>query len=111
MSIHTYTSAGTGSNYVSAYSENERTIGRLKMDTPQERSQPIVLHEDENVLVPHIYEGTVREVSAIYADTAVNEVPYIAKFLQPIIFANFANRTNSRTFLIVKICIQIQCRL
>lgn len=49
------------------------------MDTPQERSHPILLHEDVNVHVPHTYEGIVREVSAIYADAAVNEVRILYK--------------------------------
>lgn len=77
--IHLYAPAGSVSNDVSAYYENERTISRLKVDTPQEHSHPILLHEDVNVDVPHTYEGIVREVSAIYADAAVNEVCILYK--------------------------------
>lgn len=38
----------------------------------------------------------------------IHSIPYVTKFLQPIIFVN---RPNSQTFSNAKFCIQIQCRI
>lgn len=74
MLIYVYFHAPVGSvsKYLSVHYQNDKMLSRLAMGTPQKHPEPVLLHEDENV--PRPYDGTVREVSALYSDIAANKV-------------------------------------
>ena len=70
--VYLYVPVGSVRKCLSVHYQNDKMLSRLAMGTPQDYSQPALLHKDEGV--PHPYDGTVREVSALYSDIVMNEV-------------------------------------
>lgn len=70
--VYLYVPVGSVRKCLSVHYQNDKMLSRLAMGTPQDYSQPVLRHEDEGV--PHPYDGTVREVSALYSDIVMNEV-------------------------------------
>ena len=54
--------------------QNERVVSRLATNTTH--SQTVLLHHEYEG-IPLTHDTTVREASALYAETAVNEVYYV----------------------------------